>query len=155
MNENEKLYGRHGALIIEGLQEAIKHARGEEAQVRVLPPVEMKVTTARKAYLELPPWYPPYRIREIRQKLAVSQAIFAQMLGVSASTVRAWEQGKRECEGPASRLLQIAEAHPEVLREVCGEIHPAVGRDRQRPRTVKAPPRPRGEERLAADTDAS
>lgn len=150
MNEKEKEYGKLGALIIEGLQEALKHARGEEARVRVLPPVE--VTTARKAHLELPPWYPPYLIREIRQKLSVSQAIFAQMLGVSASTVRAWEQGRREPEGPARRLLQVAEAHPEVLRDVCGPIYPATPGARPRPRTLRAPAD--DQERLAADRDS-
>jgi transcriptional regulator with XRE-family HTH domain len=45
--------------------------------------------TARSAHVERPPWYAPFLIREIRHKLSVSQAIFAEMLGVSASSVRA------------------------------------------------------------------
>jgi putative transcriptional regulator len=135
-----------GKLIIESLQEAIAHARGEETGARVW----TAEVTARKAYLEKPPYYPPYLIREVRQKLSVSQTIFAQMLGVSTSTVRAWEQGKRECEGPASRLLQIAEAHPNVLKDVCGEIYPATAGARPLPRTLRAPAA--AAERLAADT---
>ncbi len=38
-------------------------------------------------------------------------------LNVSAETVRAWEQGKREPDGAALRLLQIAEQHPEWIME--------------------------------------
>jgi hypothetical protein len=34
---------------------------------------------------------------------------------VSPDTIRAWEQGKREPDGPTLRLLQVAEQHPEVL----------------------------------------
>lgn len=145
----EEEHSELGKLLIRGLQEAIAYERGELTGLRV----DTMPVTARKARLERPPWYPPYLVREIRQKLAVSQAIFAQMLGVSTSTVRAWEQGKRECEGPASRLLQIAEAHPEVLKEVCGEIIPATPGAPRRPRAVRAPAA--GEERLAADRDSA
>jgi putative transcriptional regulator len=145
----EEQHSELGKLIIEGLQEAIRHARGEDTGARV---TTFEVTTARKARLELPPWYPPYLIREIRQKLSVSQAIFAQMLGVSASTVRAWEQGKREAQGPASRLLQIAETYPDVLVEICGPM--VGGGEDVRPlrRTLRAPAA--GGERLAADRDS-
>ena len=44
-----------------------------------------------------------------------SQPIFALMLNVSVETVRAWEQGRRTPEGSALRLLQVADASPEVL----------------------------------------
>lgn len=142
-------HSRLGKLIIQSMREVIAHARGEDIPARV---VAMEVT-ARKARLELPPWYPPHMIREIRHKLSVSQAIFAQMLGVSASTVRAWEQGRREPEGPARRLLQVAELHPDVLVEVCGDIHPATPGVRPLSRAVEASAKHEG--RLAADTDAS
>lgn len=35
----------------------------------------------------------------------VSQAIFAQLFGVSVKTVQSWEQGERQIPGPARRLL--------------------------------------------------
>jgi putative transcriptional regulator len=149
VNENEKLYGKLGARIIEGLQQAIAYERGENIDVRV---TTVEVTARRKARLEQPPWFPPHTIQEIRQKLSVSQVIFAQMMGVSASTVRAWEQGKREPEGAARRLLQIADLHPEVLVETCG---PLIGGDGERPlpRAIKAPAT--SEQRLAADTGSA
>jgi putative transcriptional regulator len=45
----------------------------------------------------------------------LSQPVFAAALNVSPETVRAWEQGKREPEGPTLRLLEIAEHHSEVF----------------------------------------
>jgi hypothetical protein len=36
-------------------------------------------------------------------------------LHVSPETIRAWEQGKRESDGPTLRLLEVAEQHPEVF----------------------------------------
>ena len=44
-----------------------------------------------------------------------SQALCALLLNVSVETVRAWEQGRRTPEGSALRLLQVADASPEVL----------------------------------------
>ena len=146
----ESEYGTLGALLVESLQQAIAYERGELTDVRV----HTVEVTARKAHAEKPPWYAPFLIREIRQKLGVSQAIFAEMLGVSASTVRAWEQGKREPEGPARRVLQLAESHPDVLKELA-PIYPGTEQKRPRPRNVSVALRPAEGERLAADVRAS
>jgi putative transcriptional regulator len=146
----ESEYGKWGAVLVESLQQAIAYERGEMTDVRVH---SMEVT-ARKAHAEKPPWYAPFLIREIRQKLGVSQAIFAEMLGVSASTVRAWEQGKREPEGPARRVLQLAESHPDVLKELA-PIYPGTEKKRSRPQSVTVALRPPDGERLAADARVS
>ena len=55
------------------------------------------------------------RIRQIRQRLELSQQAFADILNVSVSTVRSWEQGVRTPDGASIRLLDIAERHPETL----------------------------------------
>ncbi|MDF3040340.1 MAG: hypothetical protein K0Q71_3046 [Thermomicrobiales bacterium] len=55
------------------------------------------------------------RIRQIRQRLDLSQQAFAEMLNVSVATVRSWEQGVRTPDGASIRLLDIAERHPEAL----------------------------------------
>ncbi|HEV3052948.1 MAG TPA: helix-turn-helix domain-containing protein [Longimicrobium sp.] len=68
---------------------------------------------------------PPERIhfvgepdpREIRARLGMTQEEFAAALCISVKTLRNWEQGRRDPSGPAMRLLQIAEKHPEILRE--------------------------------------
>lgn len=51
----------------------------------------------------------------LRQRYCLSQAKFASLLGISVHTLRNWEQGKRNPEGPARVLLQIAAKYPEVV----------------------------------------
>jgi putative transcriptional regulator len=53
--------------------------------------------------------------RAIRARMGLTQEEFARALCISVKTLRNWEQGRREPTGPAMRLLQIAEKHPEVL----------------------------------------
>jgi putative transcriptional regulator len=53
-----------------------------------------------------------------RAKTGLTQARFADLLGVSMRTLQEWEQGRREPSGPAKSLLLIALRHPEVLREL-------------------------------------
>lgn len=55
--------------------------------------------------------------REIRARVGMTQEEFAAALCISVKTLRNWEQGRRDPSGPAMRLLQIAEKHPEILRE--------------------------------------
>ena len=45
----------------------------------------------------------------------LSQAQFAESLGISVRTLRKWEQGEREPSGAAKVLIRIAQRHPEVL----------------------------------------
>jgi putative transcriptional regulator len=54
-------------------------------------------------------------VKEIRMQYGLSQDKFAKMLGISASTLRNWEQGRRKPEGPARILLSIAAKHPEAV----------------------------------------
>lgn len=51
----------------------------------------------------------------IRDRLGLSQAKFAELLGISRRTLEGWEQGRREPEGPARVLLRVAALHPEAL----------------------------------------
>ena len=54
----------------------------------------------------------------LRARFKLSQAKFAALLGISAATVRNWEQGRRMPEGPARVLLQVAERYPEAILNV-------------------------------------
>lgn len=53
-----------------------------------------------------------------RQKGKLTQSQFATFLGVSPRTLQEWVQGRRSPSGVAKTLLRVAEAHPEVLREL-------------------------------------
>lgn len=57
----------------------------------------------------------PDRILNLRRALNLTQTEFARVLNVPAATERSWERGLRSPSGAALRLLQIAEARPEVL----------------------------------------
>ena len=61
------------------------------------------------------PRYTPDQIRQIRRTLDISQHVFAVALNVSRGAVRSWEQGTRQPDGAAMRLLHIAETHPDIL----------------------------------------
>ena len=101
--------GRFGRQLVEAAEEAVRIERGE------MEPARLSRYTAAEAVVEPPPRYAAGRIRGIRDRMALSQPIFAAALNVSPETVRAWEQGKREPEGPTLRLLEVAEEHPEVF----------------------------------------
>jgi putative transcriptional regulator len=57
-------------------------------------------------------------VTSIREKTGLSQARFAQLLGVSVRTLQDWEQGRRAPSGAAKTLLMIAQKNPRALLEV-------------------------------------
>lgn len=92
----------------EGLEEGIAYERDE---------FELNSST-----IEIPK--PPREygsndIRQLRDKLEMSQAQFAKFLFVSRKTVQGWEQGLRRPTSSAARLLQFIE-QPELLKRSVG-----------------------------------
>jgi DNA-binding transcriptional regulator YiaG len=59
-----------------------------------------------------PSVYSARGIRAVRKSLNVSQALFAQLLGVSPALVRAWELGTRQPAPIARRLLDRVKETP-------------------------------------------
>jgi putative transcriptional regulator len=59
----------------------------------------------------------PRDIRLIRESLGLSQALFADFLGVALATVRSWEQGQREPSSLARRLLGEIRGDPKYWRQ--------------------------------------
>ena len=57
-------------------------------------------------------------IAQTRQKTGLSQARFAELLGVSVRTLQDWEQGRRVPSGAARTLLMIAAKNPQALLDV-------------------------------------
>ena len=67
---------------------------------------------------EIPPPPKPLRpaeIRRIRLALNASQALFARFLNVSRNTVESWEQGVRQPDSAALKLLTIARKNPHAV----------------------------------------
>lgn len=59
----------------------------------------------------------PNEVAQARQRSGLSQAQFAEALGISKRTLQEWEQGRRSPSGAAKALIRIAKRHPEVMRE--------------------------------------
>ena len=51
-------------------------------------------------------------VKELRAKMNLSQARFAELLSVELGTLRNWEQGRREPTGPARALLRAIKKDP-------------------------------------------
>lgn len=80
--------------LLGSVREAGRILRGEQAPARTFP-------------LESPD------VRLIREQVGLPQSRFASLLGVSAETVRSWEQGRRHPSGPARVLLSLLEKNPD------------------------------------------
>ena len=89
-----------GGKIIDGLRDALKYAEGE--------------TTRNKEHRVLIP--ERVDVRDVRQRLNMTQKEFAQFFGFSVYSIRNWEQGKRQPEGPARVLLTVIDREPEAVR---------------------------------------
>ena len=93
--------------IMRGLQEMLDHAKGK---------VELR---SHHVSSTPPKDYSSDEIREIRDKLNMSQGFFAEVIGVSKKTVESWEYGRGKPSGAAARMLTIADKDPDVLKR-CG-----------------------------------
>ncbi len=61
-------------------------------------------------------------VQSIRKKYGLSQDKFAKLLGISISTLRNWEQGRRKPDGPARILLLVAAKHPEAILDAVHKL---------------------------------
>jgi DNA-binding transcriptional regulator YiaG len=93
----KKPAGSVGATIVQRLEELVTKLESGE-------PLE-KVCTIRRVALPAAPVPSPSEVKKIREAVGASQAVFAGFLGVSAHTVRAWEQGVNVPSGIACRFL--------------------------------------------------
>lgn len=54
-------------------------------------------------------------VKALRIRIGISQEAFAGRYGLDVATVRNWEQGRTEPEGPAATLLQLIDRDPEEI----------------------------------------
>jgi putative transcriptional regulator len=90
-----------GKRIIEGLEQAVAWSRGKNDRVRV-------------TLVQVP----EIDVRELRQKMGLSQAQFATKFGLPPATLRNWEQGRARPDAPTRVLLAVIAKHPETVEEV-------------------------------------
>src|SRR5258708_12693284 len=105
------------AELVESIQQAGRIHRGEEAP-------------SRRFVFE------PEEVRSIRKKLQKSQSEFAQMIGVTVSTLQNWEQGRRQPQGPARALLVVAAKAPGIVAKALASA------PRRESPTATSPPLP-------------
>jgi putative transcriptional regulator len=84
-----------------GLEEAVAYAEGTADRRRYRTHVPERVD-----------------VRKIRDKLGMTQQEFAGRFGFSINTLRHWEQGKRQPEGPARAYLLVIDRAPDVVQRV-------------------------------------
>jgi len=56
-------------------------------------------------------------VAALRRFVGLTQEQFASAMEISVHTLRNWEQGRRNPEGPALALLRIVARHPRILRD--------------------------------------
>lgn len=79
--------------LIESVREAGKIRRGEKK--------------AKRSFA-----YAPLDVKNIREKIGLSQRDFSALVHVSIRTLQNWEQGRRSPNGPALALLTILKNDP-------------------------------------------
>jgi putative transcriptional regulator len=57
-------------------------------------------------------------VRQVRRKMGLSQAQFADNFGMPPATLRNWEQGRAHSDAPARVLLGVIAKHPEAVEDV-------------------------------------
>lgn len=85
-----------GKKILEGMEDALRFMRGEDTGARV--------------------WQVPVlNAAEVRKKTGLSQEEFAIRFRIPLGTLRNWEQGVRQPEGPARVLLMVIASEPAAV----------------------------------------
>lgn len=85
-----------------GLNEAMAYQPGQQTEARVhrIQPLDVKA---------------------IRTQTGLTQQAFAARFGMSLGTLRHWERGDRQPQGPARVLLQVIAANPEAVWDALKE----------------------------------
>jgi len=92
-----------GRRLIRSVKQAIAWASGENVPVRVT-----LVSVERRPIVD---------VRTLRRKLGLSQSEFAARFGFAPATVKNWEQGRTQPDGPARILLAVIAHHPDAVED--------------------------------------
>ena len=88
---------------------------------------EGKITLRTHEVDELPPLkVDAGMIRETREQLHLSRAVFARRLRVSARTLENWEQGRARPNAQAAALIMMVRQFPDTLEKLSTLDHHAM-----------------------------
>ncbi len=68
--------------------------------------------------IKAPPFMDAARVRAVREKLRVSQPVFARKLRTNPQTIKNWEQGTAKPNAQAAILLSLIDRNPELIEEI-------------------------------------
>lgn len=78
--------------------------------------------TQRKVVLDLEPReYEAETVQQVRESIHASQAVFAQILGVTVDSVQSWEMGRRKPSKMACRFMDEIQLAPDHWLERLNE----------------------------------
>ncbi len=83
--------------LIESLQQAVAHAKGQSKAAAV-------------QVVQVPD------VRSLREKLRMSQQVFASAYRIPLATLKGWEQGRRQPDATAAAYLNVIEKLPAEAR---------------------------------------
>ncbi len=112
MNRRISKPKRLGARITDALSELLDAVQSDR-------PIHDRLTV-RTIEVSAPRPYSPKAVRKTRDRLAVSQAVFARLMGVSVELIEHWEQGiaspRRLPDGSSTRSIAIPARSSRVHR---------------------------------------
>lgn len=89
-----------GQEIIQGAQNALDYLRGDKTKGRAHFIITAEIN-----------------VKGIREKTGLTQERFAETYGFSLSTLKKWESGNRQPEGPAKAYLMVINERPNVVKK--------------------------------------
>ena len=60
----------------------------------------------------------PVELKKLRNKLELSQPLFANMLRTNVSTLKNWEQGKAKPNAQAALLIGLVKRYPDTVKKL-------------------------------------
>jgi len=94
-------------LVLMGLKDILAYERGQ---------ISLRTTTY--PIPRAAPAFNPSAVTRIRNRLHMSQAMFALYLNVPTRTLQSWEHGSRQPKAGEARLLQFAAADPALFARI-------------------------------------
>lgn len=102
----KNIMSKIGQSLLKGAEEALAYAKGDKKSSKTY-----QVKVPKKI-----------NVGAIREKLNMSQNVFAACFGFSTRTIEKWEQGVRQPAGAARAYLIVIDRDPEAVRSALNAV---------------------------------